>query len=72
VTLAPRMCYNHLSDRVFSKWLSLMGAILCVAVMFLINWWSALVTFLIVAGLYLYVYRTKPGAQIMDLFFIVP
>ncbi|XP_060571592.1 solute carrier family 12 member 3-like [Ruditapes philippinarum] len=44
----------------YSKWLSLIGSLLCIAVMFLINWWAALVTFLIVAGLYFYVFRTKP------------
>ena len=29
--------------------------------MFLINWWAALVTFVIVGGLYMYVHTTKPG-----------
>ena len=45
----------------YSKWASLVGALLCVAVMFLVNWWAALVTFVIVAGLFMYVKVTKPG-----------
>ena len=47
----------------YNKWLSLIGSLLCIAVMFLINWWAALITFMIVAGLYFYVFRTKPGSD---------
>ncbi|KAH3889714.1 hypothetical protein DPMN_013776 [Dreissena polymorpha] len=44
-----------------SKWLILLGSALCVAAMFLINWWAVLVTIVIIAGLYFYVNRSKPG-----------
>ncbi|CAF4445442.1 unnamed protein product, partial [Rotaria sp. Silwood2] len=47
--------------RYFNKWLALIGALLCVAVMFIINWWAALTTFVVSSGLFLYVRTTKPG-----------
>ncbi|WAQ98879.1 S12A2-like protein, partial [Mya arenaria] len=47
----------------YNKWLSLIGALLCLVVMFLVNWWAALITFVVVAGLYFYVYRTKPDVN---------
>lgn len=34
---------------------------LCLAVMFVINWWAALVTFVVVGALYLYIRQAKPG-----------
>ncbi|CAF2513326.1 unnamed protein product [Rotaria sp. Silwood2] len=46
--------------RYFNKWLALIGALLCVAVMFIINWWAALTTFVVSSGLFLYVRTTKP------------
>lgn len=45
----------------YNKWLSLLGALLCLAVMFLINWWAALVTFVFNGALYLYIRHKKPG-----------
>lgn len=42
-------------------WVSLAGAILCCVVMFVINWWAALLTNVIVLGLYIYVSYKKPG-----------
>ena len=42
-------------------WLSLGGALLCVAVMILISWWTALVTLAVVLALYLIVAYRKPG-----------
>ena len=45
----------------YSMWLSLLGAVLCLAVMFVINWWTALITFAVVTALYLYVHYRKPG-----------
>lgn len=44
-------------------WLSLLGAILCVAVMFLISWSTALVTFAAVIALYLIVSYRKPDVN---------
>lgn len=49
------------SFKYYNKWLSLLGAILCLAVMFIINWWAALITFTIVAILYVYVHHRKLG-----------
>lgn len=42
-------------------WLSLIGAILCCVVMFVINWWAALITYGIEILLYIYVTVKKPG-----------
>jgi len=44
-------------------WLSLLGAILCVAVMFLISWATALITFAAVLALYLIVAYRKPDVN---------
>lgn len=44
-------------------WLSLIGAILCVAVMFLISWKTALLTFSAVIALYLIVSYGKPNVN---------
>lgn len=45
----------------YNMWVSLVGAILCCIVMFVINWWAALLTYVIVLGLYIYVTYKKPG-----------
>lgn len=42
-------------------WVSLFGAILCCAVMFVINWWAAVITYVIEFFLYIYVTYKKPG-----------
>lgn len=42
-------------------WLSLGGAIICVSVMFLISWWTAVITLSVVLALYLVVSYRKPG-----------
>ncbi|XP_060071216.1 solute carrier family 12 member 3-like [Ylistrum balloti] len=49
--------------RFYNKWTSLLGALICLAVMFLINWWSALITFVFVCALYMYVKVTKPDVN---------
>ncbi|VDI46631.1 solute carrier family 12 (sodium/potassium/chloride transporter), member 2 [Mytilus galloprovincialis] len=49
--------------RYYNKWVSLIGSLLCFAIMFLINWWASLVTFVIVGGLYMYVHTTKPAVN---------
>ncbi|CAF0850672.1 unnamed protein product [Adineta steineri] len=46
--------------RYYNKWLALIGAVCCIAVMFVINWWAALITFLVNIGIFLYVRTTKP------------
>ncbi|CAL8344431.1 unnamed protein product [Lota lota] len=52
------------SFKYYNKWVSLAGAVLCVVVMFVINWWAALVTLLIVLALYIYVSYKKPGTHL--------
>ncbi|ERL92941.1 hypothetical protein D910_10246 [Dendroctonus ponderosae] len=47
----------------YNMWLSLAGAILCVIVMFLISWWTSLLTFVSILGLYLVVSYRKPDVN---------
>lgn len=47
----------------YNMWVSLVGAIMCCAVMFVINWWAALVTYVIVLALYIYVTYKKPDVN---------
>ncbi|KAM4807779.1 solute carrier family 12 member 2 isoform 2-T3 [Rhinophrynus dorsalis] len=47
----------------YNMWVSLMGALLCCGVMFVINWWAALLTYVIVIGLYIYVTYKKPDVN---------
>ena len=42
-------------------WVALLGASLCVAIMFVIRWYFALVTIVLVAILYMVVDILKPG-----------
>ncbi len=49
------------SFKYFNKWVSLFGAILCIGVMFLIQWYAALITFLAISALYVYVKKSKPN-----------
>ncbi|KAJ8303977.1 hypothetical protein KUTeg_017560 [Tegillarca granosa] len=47
----------------YNQWISLLGSLACVAVMFLINWWAALVTFVVVALLYTYIKTKGPDVN---------
>ncbi|TUO83206.1 Solute carrier family 12 member 1 [Bagarius yarrelli] len=47
----------------YNMWLSLFGAVLCCAVMFVINWWAALLTYAIEIFLYVYVTVKKPAVN---------
>lgn len=49
------------SFKYYNMWVSLAGAVLCCVVMFVINWWAALMTNVIVLSLYIYVNYKKPG-----------
>lgn len=49
--------------RFYNMWLSLLGAVLCVAVMFLISWSTALITLGIVLALYMIVSYRKPDVN---------
>ncbi|GFS24832.1 solute carrier family 12 member 1-like [Elysia marginata] len=48
------------SFRFYNKWLSFCGSILCIVVMFIINWITALITFGCVGSLFLYIHHRKP------------
>lgn len=61
VTLGWRPSFKY-----YNMWVSLAGAILCCVVMFVINWWAALLTNVIVLGLYIYVSYKKPGEWIQQ------
>ncbi|XP_063227060.1 bumetanide-sensitive sodium-(potassium)-chloride cotransporter [Bacillus rossius redtenbacheri] len=47
----------------YNTWLSLVGFILCVAIMFLINWMTSLITFIIIFALYLIVVYRNPDVN---------
>ena len=51
------------SFKYYSPWLALFGVFLCLLAMFAMDWVTALITFLIVAVLYLYIYYRKPEAN---------
>ena len=48
------------SYKMYNKWVSLVTAVLCIAVMFAISWWQALVTLGIGVALYVYIRRAAP------------
>ncbi|XP_066994462.1 bumetanide-sensitive sodium-(potassium)-chloride cotransporter [Anabrus simplex] len=47
----------------YNLWLSLVGFILCVAIMFLIDWVTSLITFIVIFALYLLVVYRKPDVN---------
>ncbi|VDO82904.1 unnamed protein product [Soboliphyme baturini] len=47
----------------FNKWLSLGGAMLCIAVMFIMSWWTSLITLVFIACLYMYLYYRQPAVN---------
>ena len=47
--------------KLYSAWVALFGSAICVAIMFVINWYFALITLIIVAFLYKVVDFLKPG-----------
>ncbi|XP_067289783.1 solute carrier family 12 member 2 isoform X3 [Pseudorasbora parva] len=51
------------SFKYYNMWVSLAGASLCCVVMFIINWWAALLTNVIVLSLYIYVSYKKPDVN---------
>ncbi|XP_041914609.1 solute carrier family 12 member 2 [Alosa sapidissima] len=51
------------SFKYYNMWVSLAGAGLCCVVMFVINWWAALLTNVIVMSLYIYVSYKKPDVN---------
>lgn len=63
VNTSRRLLINLPQFQYYNMWLSLAGAILCIAVMFLISWPTALVTFAVVLTLYLFVSYRKPDVN---------
>lgn len=57
--------YTHVGWRpafkYYNQWVALVGALLCVAIMFVIRWYFALVTIMVVGALYMLVNTLKPG-----------
>uniref|UniRef100_A0A5S6QI02 Solute carrier family 12 member 2 n=1 Tax=Trichuris muris TaxID=70415 RepID=A0A5S6QI02_TRIMR len=51
------------SFKFYNKWVSLLGAAICFALMFLINWWAALITTAFAITLYVYLQRRKPDVN---------
>jgi len=51
------------SFKYFNPWLSLLGTLLCVTVMFMMDWKTALLTYLITFVLYFYIFYRKPEAN---------
>merc|ERR1711892_226530 len=47
----------------YNPWVSLFGAFLCVAVMFLMGWVTAIITIIIIGILYMYIHYRKPEAN---------
>ncbi|KAL8197233.1 UNVERIFIED_CONTAM: hypothetical protein K2H54_017299, partial [Gekko kuhli] len=60
--------------RYYNMWVSLFGAMLCCGVMFVINWWAALITYAIELFLYIYVTYKKPevnwGSSAQALYYV--
>uniref|UniRef100_A0A674HZ18 Solute carrier family 12 member 1 n=2 Tax=Terrapene triunguis TaxID=2587831 RepID=A0A674HZ18_9SAUR len=58
----------------YNMWVSLFGAMLCCGVMFVINWWAALITYAIELFLYIYVTYKKPevnwGSSAQALYYV--
>lgn len=51
------------SFKYYNMWLSLIGALLCLAVMFIMNWWTALITFAVIGAIFVYVHYRKPDVN---------
>eukprot|EP00127_Corallochytrium_limacisporum_P002549 Clim_evm106s128 gene=Clim_evmTU106s128 len=51
------------SFKYYNPWVSLLGALLCLAIMFLINWYLALVTFVLVVAIHRYIDFRKPDVN---------
>ncbi|KJH46770.1 K-Cl cotransporter [Dictyocaulus viviparus] len=47
----------------YNMWVSLAGALLCIIVMFIISWVTALITFFCFAALFLYILHRKPDVN---------
>lgn len=48
------------SYKYYNTWVSFIGSVLCAAVMFVVSWWTALITVVIIYTLYRYIAWKKP------------
>jgi Amino acid permease len=53
----------------YNTWLSLLATFICVAIMFLISWVTALITYTAIISCYMLVMYRKPGAISFDFYF---
>nr|CAD2178707.1 unnamed protein product [Meloidogyne enterolobii] len=51
------------SFKFYNKWVSLAGSLMCVFCMFIISWWTALLTFFFFVAIYIYVAHRKPDVN---------
>ncbi len=51
------------SFRYYNKWISLLGTALCIVVMFLMDYWTALITFVCIVALYVFVLVRNPDVN---------
>uniref|UniRef100_A0AC34QDX9 Uncharacterized protein n=1 Tax=Panagrolaimus sp. JU765 TaxID=591449 RepID=A0AC34QDX9_9BILA len=51
------------SFKYYNMWVSLMGALLCVTVMFIVSWFTALLTFIFFGLLFIYIAHRKPDVN---------
>ena len=49
--------------RYYNKWAALLGFLLCIGIMFFMNWWAALITVVAIAGLYKFVDYRRPDVS---------
>lgn len=52
----------------YNTWLSLLATLICVAIMFLISWWTALITYTAIISCYMLVMYRKPGTSPTNIF----
>lgn len=51
------------SFKFYNMWVSLAGSLMCVFCMFIISWWTALLTFFFFVTIYMYVAHRKPDVN---------
>ena len=59
------------SFRYYNKWISLLGFLLCIGIMFFMSWWTALITVVAVAGLYKFVDFRRPDVSYLYHIFLL-
>lgn len=59
-------CRRFVMFQYYNKWLSLFAFVLCIAIMFLINWVTSIVTFIVFFVLYLVVVYRNPSKYLLN------